>query len=140
MRTTFFSVPLAIVLSNIAIPPLLHAQIEPCYCIQKVHWNSDTERWEIVECTGSCALLEGACVPDSESIGGTLYVWCKCTNVADPFCYCAGKARNPNYDPNQLAPLIMCRQIAACAVSGATCNALHLSIPVSGSWPICLCN
>ncbi len=120
--------------------PRLAAQIDPCYCILHATWNVVTERWEADECAGNCFAQEGVCVDDSETIGGTLFIWCDCDGTAaDPRCFCTGKARNPGYDPLQSVPLIICVTITPCSLPFQTCNPNHLLTPPGVGWPICQC-
>lgn len=118
----------------------LAAQWDPCYCILRTSWNVLTERWEADDCAGSCLPREGKCVGARETIDGTEYIWCDCDLTAnDPSCNCKGKARNPNYDPNQAAPLVSCETITPCSLVFHTCNPKHLLTPPGVGWPICVC-
>ena len=118
-----------------------NAQIDPCYCIQRIGWNQVTNRWETEACGGNCFALEGACGDKQETVGDTLFVWCACANVAYPSCNCFGKARNPNYDPTMQEPGIDCATLSPCH-QPATCNWSH--IVQTWGWgngiPICQCN
>lgn len=121
--------------------PRLAAQVDPCYCILHASWNELTERWEADMCAGTCVGLEGSCVDASETINGTEFIWCDCNETtSDAVCYCKGKARNPNYDPNQDPPVIICENITPCSFPGHTCNPYHLLSGPGTGWPICLCN
>lgn len=118
------------------------AQVDPCYCIQTVSWDQVSGRWVTDECAGGCALLEGACETKEETIGGTLFRWCQCTNAPFPNCYCFGKVRNPGYDPRMLAPLILCTTLSTCPGLSSACKPDHLldTWGWGSAIPICLCD
>lgn len=120
--------------------PRLAAQIDPCYCILHASWNELTERWEADPCAGGCPQLEGNCVDAKETRNGTKFIWCECDNSSsDPNCYCKAEVRNPDYDPNQSVPLIICTNISPCSWPGQTCNAYHLLGGPGTGWPVCNC-
>ena len=120
--------------------PRLTAQMDPCYCILTATWDVAEDRWEADACAGNCLPVEGRCVDDSEWIEGTLFVWCKCSDTtADPSCNCKGRVRNPNYDPLQAVPLVICTTIRPCSLFGQSCSHYHLLNPPGTAWPICVC-
>lgn len=128
-----------VIVLALATPPLT-AQLDPCYCILRASWNEVTERWEADECAGTCVQQEGFCVDASETVDGTEFIWCDCdVSTIDPLCYCKGKARNPDYDPTQAAPLIICENIVPCSYPGHTCSPYHLLGGPGTGWPICQC-
>jgi len=128
----------AIVLALAA--PRLAAQIDPCYCILHASWDEIAERWEADPCAGSCPGLEGNCVDQKEARNGTKFIWCECDEASsDPNCYCKAEIRNPDYDPTQNAPLIICSNISACSWPGQTCNPNHMLSGTGAGWPVCDC-
>lgn len=117
------------------------SQVDPCYCMLSVSWDAAQQRWETDECEGNCFGSEGACKGVATWFNGDAYFECKCSK-SPANCICSGMVRNPQYDPNQQAPLILCRTETPCALYGRICNPSHL-LNYWGwgvSVPICICN